>query len=425
MLHEPCSRCGRTLLELRGDATRESMRGTAPLCSVPRCPLVQRVLGFAERPRALGTELQGPSPPAVFVGRHGYPAVQMGPLLPPIPELAASGLSDSPADWARDLDIADILAMRSRLVRSKSLVRVDAAAQSATGALEASRALAMASKPLETEVTLAKPPRLTFEPKLDAFAAPMGPSVNVVDARVLSNPSVPRKVDAVVSDVHADAATGTMEMYEGGISPYHIQRLLSVGLLGRASRRKLVPTRWSITATDDILGLRLIEDVKEQTVLDKPEVYASSLFGNHFHVMLLPRAWAFEMLEAWNEEGEWRMGHDVEPYQGRTSYADSVTGAYYAARLSVLEHLLARRVQAAALVHREITEEYWAPLGVWVIREAVKTALAGKGLPFEDVESAVRHVHRRSRAKDWVKVAVLPREARVQRTLKDFLGGSG
>lgn len=126
------------------------------------------------------------------------------------------------------------------------------------------------------------------------------------------------------------------------------------------------------------------------------------------------------MMEGWWEAGAWQYGHDLEPYQGRTSYADSVTGAYYAARLSVLEHLLSRDRQAAAFVHREITEDYWAPLGVWVIREAVKNAMQGKGLPFEDIESAMRHVLRKTRGKDWPKMAVLPREARVQRTLKDF-----
>lgn len=421
MLHEPCTRCGRTLLELRADATRESLRGAAPLCAVPGCPLVKRVLGFHDAVRAPGRELSGPSPPAVFVGRHGYPAVQMGPLLPPVPELAADH-GDSPADWAKRLDIADILALRARLVRSKSLVRVDRITDG-IGALEASRAIAMAAKPVETEVTLAKPPKLTFEPRLDAYAAPMGPSVNVIDARVLSHPSVPRKVDAVVSDVHVDAATGSNEMYESGISPYHIQRLLSVGLLGRSKTRKLVPTRWSITATDDILSKRLTDEAKAFPTIDKPEVHQSALFGNHFHVMLMPRAWAFEMLEAWHEDGRWQFGHDHEPYQGRTTYADSVTGAYYAAKLSVLERLVERRRQAAVFVHREITEEYWAPLGVWVIREAVKDAMQKPPLVFEDVESATRHVLRRSRGKEWLKMAVLPREARIQRTLKDFTDG--
>lgn len=415
---DACTRCGRTLLDLRKDATRDALRGSALLCNVPACPLVQRVMGLPEGPRIAGRELHGPSPPAVFVGRYGYPSVTVGPLLPATPE-SAPAMSDSPRDWARDLDIGTILGMRARLYRSKAPARVDRPL--GTHALEVSQALALSAKPVETEVTLAKPPKLTIEPKVDSYAAPMGPSVSIVDARVISNPSVPRKVDAIVSDVHADAATGANEMYDAGITPYHIQRLLSVGLLGESARRKLVPTRWSITATDDILGKRLIEQVKELSLLDAPQVFSADLFGNYFHVLLMPRVWSFEMIEAWHEEGEWRMGRDAEGYGGRTAYVEQVAGAYYAARLSVLEHLTRLRRQASAFVYREITDEYWAPLGVWVIREAVRTAMEGRGLVFGDLASALRHMVRRTRTSEWVKAAILPKEARAQRTLKDFL----
>lgn len=415
---DPCARCGRTLLDLRREAGRDALRGSAPLCSVPACPLVQKVLGFQAPPRMSGLELQGLSPPSVFVGRHGYPHVAVGPLLPAGFESPAT-LGESPAEWARHLDIADVLALRARLYRSKSPARVDRPA--ATRALDATRELAMSERPVETEVTLKKPARLLAEPSVDATALPMGPSVDVVDARVLSSPAVPRRVDALVSDVHADAATGANELYVAGISPYHIQRLLSVGLLGEEQRRKLVPTRWSITATDDILGKRLIERVKEHATLDAPTVHAASLFGNHFLVLLLPRVWSFEMIESWQEDGAWWLGRDAEGYGGRTAYVEQVAGAYYAARLSVLERLDDARRQAAVFVYREITEEYWAPLGVWVIREAVKAAMQQKGLVFGDVDSAVRHMLRRSRTPEWLRAATLPREARVQRTLKDFM----
>ncbi len=232
---------------------------------------------------------------------------------------------------------------------------------------------------------------------------------------------MPRKVDAIVSDIHADAATGTQELYEGGISAYHIQRLLSVGLLGQECRRKLVPTRWSITATDDILGKQLMDQVKEFPQIDAPQVFAADLFGNYFHVILWGAPLGFEMIEAWQgEDGEWGVGHDWEGYDGRSSYADSITGAYYAARLSVLDQLVERERQARIFVYREITDEYWAPLGVWVIREGVKHAMQGKGLVFEDIASAMRHVERHSRWKEWSKVAVLPREARLQRRIEEF-----
>ncbi|HUR67743.1 MAG TPA: hypothetical protein VM370_00730, partial [Candidatus Thermoplasmatota archaeon] len=211
------------------------------------------------------------------------------------------------------------------------------------------------------------------------------------------------------------------EMYGAGINAYHVQRLLSVGLLGETRRRKLVPTRWSITATDDILGKRLIGETKEFGVLDAPMVFAGDLFGNYFHILLMPRVWSFEFIEAWSEGGSWMLGHDIETYDGRSQYVQETAGAYYAARLSVLEQLVKMKRQASVFVYREITDEYWAPLGVWVIREAVRTAMEGRGLVFGDLASAVRHMVRHTRTKEWVKRAVLPKEARAQTTLKDFL----
>ena len=418
MMHEACGKCGRTLLDLRRDATRDALRGSAPLCSVPACPLVAKTLGFPQELRT-GLEITGPSPPSVFVGRYGYPNVTLGPLLPQGHE-GLSHLGDSPREWSEGLQIEDILAIRARLYRSKSPVRVDAA--KASHALDATRGLAMAERPVETEVTLAKPVRVRADAQIDLASAPMGPSVDVIDARLLSSPAVPRRVDALVSDVHADAATGAQELYDSGISGYHIQRLLSVGLLGEAHRRRIVPTRWSITATDDILGKQLIEEIKEKPVLDAPVVHSAGLLGNHFMVLLLPRAWSYEMIEAWQDEGRWMLGRDAEGYRGRTKYVEQVAGAYYAARLSVLEHLRRIQRQAAVFMYREITEEYWAPLGVWVIREAVRQAMEGKGLVFEDVESAVRHMTRRSRNAEWTRLATLPSEARVQTSLRDFLG---
>jgi len=421
-LADPCSRCGRTLLELRAVVGKEALRGSAPLCSIPACPLVGRVAGLASAMPPGARDLQGPSPPAVFVGRHGYPNVAVGPLLPPSPELDPR-LSATPRDWL-DLDIAATLAMRARLVRSKSVVAVDAP-RDASRALDVARELAMSESPVDTEVTLAKPRALDLSPRVDGIATPMGPSVDVVRARLTASPKVPRRVDAAVGDVHATASDVAWEMYDAGVSPYHISRVLSVGLLGEAARRRLVPTRWSITATDDLLGKELIESVKTMETIGGIEYRAASLHGNHFHVILLPRAWSYEMIEAWATGRGFDTAVDREGHSGRTAYASNITGAYYAARLSILEHLRDRARQAAGFVYREITEDYWAPLGVWVIREGVRLAMESKPLAFGEVPAAVAHVLRRSRCRDWPREAKLLQETATQRTLRDFLDASG
>jgi hypothetical protein len=99
-------------------------------------------------------------------------------------------------------------------------------------------------------------------------------------------------------------------------------------------------------------------------------------------VVLAPGDWEFELVEmkapgsVWNPDpgaGTY-LAAAREGYEGRTGYVEETAGAYYAARLGVLEHLADRGRQAKALVLRHVSEDYWAPVGVWQVREAVRNA---------------------------------------------------
>ncbi|MCA1814365.1 MAG: Nre family DNA repair protein [Halobacteriales archaeon] len=402
-------------------------KGGRLLCGLARCPILDSIRDkMPEVPKVHGKEVQGSSPPTLFVGRYGYPTVRVGPMLPPLHRADAHELDD-PRGWIGKKGLRDIVALRSSLFRSGSPVRVETPHlrdAPRNELLESAQLLAMASKPADVAVTLSKVPDARLQPKLDGISAPMGPSLEAEHAKVVDNPFVPRKVDALVGDVHAPANHAVQELYQGGVSAYHIQRLLSAGLLGMEHRRRLVPTRWSITATDDTLGKQLIARVKGMQQLGQVELFTSAHYGNHFWVLLLPRAWAFEMVEVWNAGSAWARedaaGQDWEPYEGRTTYAENVGGAYYAARLSVLERLVQRQRQAQVLVYRQITDEYLFPLGVWVIRESVRLAMEAKPRAFDSLEAAVRMVGMESGKPAWPRWSTLLREARVQRRLEDF-----
>lgn len=399
-------------------------KGGKLLCGLARCPILESIQEKMPKPEPLrGKELAGPSPPTLFVGRFGYPAVRVGPMLPPM-RMHNPGRLDDPSGWINHRSMEEIVAMRASLVRSNQVVRVDKPRTRST-LLEAAQLLAMASKPVQVEVTLRKEPSAALQPKVDSIAAPMGPSLDAERAKVVDNPVVPRKVDALVGDVHALAGDAVQELYHGGISAYHIQRVLSAGLLGREQRRRLVPTRWSITATDDILGKQLTEDVKGFQELGQAELYRSEHYGNRFWVLLLPRPWAFEMIEAWHAGSAWSPGGDAasqdwEPYEGRTAYASNVSGAYYAAKLSILEHLVHRQRMAQPIVYREITDAYLFPLGVWVIREGVRDALARGARAFDSTEAMVRMVSMECARPRWQAASALLREARVQRRITEY-----
>jgi hypothetical protein len=350
------------------------------------------------------------SPPEVFVGRHGYPLVRAGPMVPadsslPLPSLA--------------MDIGEIIAARSALVRTESKIVIKEA-EAPGKLLEAMQQIALSSAPVGTEVSFYRPPqgRLQF----DGVLSPSGPSGELKGMQITTNPLIPRKVDQMVEDRDAGAAAAVGELYTSGIGTDHISRMLSLGLLGK--KRKLVPTRWSITASDDMIGKLL-----KETVLDGPQVNDYYLFsgedlGNHFEILLLPRPFSFELVEIWMARSVWAeegfIGGDREDARAKKEYS-SLAGGYYAARLAVLEHLASRGRQAGVLAVREISESYWAPLGVWVVREVARKAMQAAPLRFGSLGEAMAEIEKRIRTPEgqWRKEARLL-AAPVQRSLMEF-----
>src|SRR5437879_6332237 len=60
-------------------------RGAKLLCGKTRCPILVRWDSMMKTaPMIDRMDLDGSSPPGVFVGRFGYPKVYVGPLVPPI-----------------------------------------------------------------------------------------------------------------------------------------------------------------------------------------------------------------------------------------------------------------------------------------------------------------------------------------------------
>jgi hypothetical protein len=372
--------------------------------------------------RGFGKVIEGPSPPDVFVGHRGYPDVGVGPLVPPAMAAPDGPVLGRVSDMVT-APIEDVVAFRSLLFHARQNTTVRTR-RTLPSLLRVAQEVAMSIRPVDTEVEFSKPPPSRLVANVDPFAAPMGPGLQAERGRVVGRAVVPRRVDQLVSDGDASAVTVAQELYRSGVEEDHIHRLMSVGLLGRTTSRRLVPTRWSITAVDDTLSKGLAARVRDLQELGEVNLYSGALKGNHFHILLLPWPWAYEMVEAWCRGSLWAaetsIVTDHEGHGGRTTYARNVTGAYYAARLAVLEHLSTIGRQATTVVYREVTEEYWAPLGVWVIREGVRGALRGRVERFASIDQAIETVSSRVRIRDWHRRSTHLAEARAQRRLEDF-----
>ena len=385
-------------------------------CRFATCPKLQGVRQWTrEAQRTQGTTLYGATPPAAFVGAWGYPRVTIGPLLPPTDVDVA--LMDAEERWL-GLPLQEILRLRMSMVRGKRPQRVQIAGVR-DRPLEALQEVAMASDPVYAEMVLAKRPNLDifFSPR----GKPVGPSAPFESLELAENPTIARRVDYIVSDGDLRAGPGTWDLYEHGIEQRHLTRLLSVGLLGQARRRRLVPTEWSITAVDDIVGKRLRERVRYHPELGEFYLFGAGAVANNVQVLLLPGPWMFEALEGW-EGHPGGPASDFERPWGRKDYPKNLVGAYHAARLPVLEYLNAIRRQAIALVFLEVYRE-WIPLGVWRFRELAREALRRPGERLSTLEEALEVLSGRLRIPldRWLMKSTLYRFYKEQRRLEDFV----
>ena len=342
--------------------------------------------------------------------------VLVGPLVPPLRDQDTSIL-DASETWLQ-YDLPEILRFRLSLVRGKAPRRV-VEAREPDPILSVVQEGAMAAKPVDTEMWLDKTPALASP--FSARAPPSGPSADIRKVELASNPSVPRRVDDLVSDTDVRAGEAIADLYDHGVSQSHITRVFSVGLLGAKERRRLVPTEWSITAVDDILGKRLLAQVRDAPWIEDYEVYSATGLANTVAILLFPQAFMFEGLEAWNLSSNPTPIHDHEFTRGRKTYPDAIGGAYHATKNPVLEQLAARRRQAGAIVFMEVYDE-WIPLGVFRYRELARAALARPAAAFRTLEEAEADLGRRLKLPlaNWWRASVLRAYLHGQRRITAY-----
>ena len=206
---------------------------------------------------------------------------------------------------------------------------------------------------------------------IDGQNPPFGPIGDIKSAK-FSTGRAERTIERAYYDHDLKAQDAVLALYNSGIEISKIQKCFSVVMFGK--ERRLVPTKWSIPATDDIISKSLVSEVLEFDLIDSCRVFSHDHLGNIFSIILFPHRWIFEMQEAWHDGDSLGFGSDIEDARG-IDHSPAIAGAYFAAKLGVAEYLAEKNIQAAVLVLREIRPEYAVPVGVWQIREAVRAAM--------------------------------------------------
>ncbi len=393
-------------------------------CGHSYCPIFSKVTQFKsqrlDKDNFVGTA------PSVFVGRYNYPNLNVGILAPPDKVQEDAELYDAPRQWnARQFGVQDVLSFRGALINSHFKTHI----KTRPRFLELSQEVAMAEKPVDVEFLLEKKP--VYQIKTSDIETVLGARAELRKAMLQENVRIHPSVEKAVSDADLKAADALQILYKKGLDEALLTRLLSIGNLGVKTQRKLVPTRWSITATDDTIGKHMINEVKQYKE-SHYHAYFGGYLGNYFLILMFPRVWSYELFEMYmpstllNQEKEVKWTTDYEFYEGRKTYAENCVGGYYSSRLGVLEKLRDLKRQSAVIVLRFITDEYTAPLGVWVVREATRNALkhrkdfASENELLSYVRTTITQYFNYN-ADEILRQSKVLRQIRTQRTIKDFL----
>jgi hypothetical protein len=366
-------------------------KGSRGLCGQKSCPLLPRFQIAPEIQRKVGTDFFGPST-NVFVGRVGYPNVGVGPL-------AAVEMRkdiDSPGNWF-GMEYQKLVEMRSLMIRTKQKESIF----SRSRFVEENQELALASRPADVEMSFFKKPY--FNVSFSDMHQPMGPTASLQKLRIAENPKVKRKVEYIARD-EMKAVEAGFKLYEIGQDVYKVSTILSSGILGLQKSQKMVPTRWSITATDDMIAKQLMERIRQSPSVNDYLVFEGKYLDNHFVILLMPGSWEYENFEAWAPGSMWtkemkdtQVVGEYEPFSGRKGYAELEGGGYYAARIAACEHLASMGRQARVFSVREIYEGYTIPLGVWVVRETARNAFRNPPKKFSTLQEAMSYMGSRLR----------------------------
>lgn len=370
------------------------------LCGLSRCPVTERFrVLLRQKPM---TSYSGTAP-SLFIGSSGYPAVRGGPLL--------VDDTDLPPVWlSQGLGIEDIVRLRAETIRGIS--KIDSYRDQI-------QEIAMAPRPVMVDAAFDRPVR--FEPDFDRVTAPVGCSGTIASLAVLDHPPTDRAVERVTSDSDLPAGEGCTLLHQSGIDVYRITPLMTAGLLGR--RRRIVPTRWAITAVDDVVSTAQKKEIKWYQPVSSIRLHAAELFGNRIGILLVPGDWRYEMIERWSPRSLWS-GETASVESDREDLKKNgyspIAGAYYSARLAVTEHLSRIQRSARVIVIRNVDPSYWAPLGTWVVREVSRRAMAAEPQEFQHLGAAVCHAALLTGFPGWDIHSGLLREMKAQKRLGDF-----
>lgn len=198
----------------------------------------------------------------------------------------------------------------------------------------------------------------------------MGSRNPLLTLKANENTSTSSQIEKYISD-DLKAKDAIIDLYEKGVNEHQIINLLALGSFGIDMNKKLVPTKWAITAYDQTIEKHLFTKLRNLSPIEKYEIYHHKDKENEFVILLIPDTFTGEVIEAFSTNIE----KDYIDHQNRLDKKEPETaGGFYATKIAIFESLLKRKRQAAFISVRVIGD-YDVPLGVVFVRESVREAM--------------------------------------------------
>ncbi|MDH5659273.1 MAG: hypothetical protein OEY17_08025, partial [Nitrosopumilus sp.] len=102
-------------------------------------------------------------------------------------------------------------------------------------------------------------------------------------------------------------------------------------------------------------------------------------------------------------------------------HSPAIAGAYFAAKLGVVEYLSKMKIQAGVVILREIRSEYAIPVGVWQVREGIRATMNQNPTLVANFDDAILLASNRTSISktEWLSHGNILKLMR-QKTLSDF-----
>ncbi|MDD3178096.1 MAG: hypothetical protein PHR26_01120 [Candidatus ainarchaeum sp.] len=356
-------------------------------------------------------EKNGFSKPFIFVSSKNFPKISIGPGFYKDYENAKK---QDPKKWIKYKDEKEIDNYRKNQQFSfKMLNKKDAIKN--TKEITELKLLTQAKNVAEIEMQMQSKKKLIIEKEIGISNI----AYDFEKFKIINNIKISNHIEKITSQGDIKASEAIKYLFKKKEDVYKIQQILSSGSLGINNQKIFVPTKFAITAVDDILSKNILEKTINYNPINEYRLYKFDFYKNKFYIIFMPFKWNFEMMEGTEDI----INNDYELNFAKKEYANNVTGAYYATRLEINKYLEKEKRTASVLVIRDIEKGYESK-GVWVIRESIKCALLEKPEFFKNIEELKTYLDQiykiRNKSNFWFEKSNILKNALFQKRISNY-----